>query len=125
MEQGTSSRACHLRIWPEAWGPAGEGADMTRNRRSKRAVRARMALTGEKYADARRTLLASVSGAGSEGVDPGATVTWPADSIVWFTDQAHNAILLADDEARMLSHAEVDPNIFCSPPLVAVTSRVC
>jgi hypothetical protein len=43
------------------------------------------------------------------GDDPGVTLRWPQDSLGWFTDQAYNAILLADDEARMLSHARVDP----------------
>lgn len=27
----------------------------------------------------------------------------------WFTDQAYNLILLAEDEARMMSHATVEP----------------
>ena len=84
---------------------------MTANRRSKRAIRLRMAQTSEKYTQARRAHLASrapSSGAGA-GEDPGGTITWPEDSLGWFTDQAYNAILLADDEARMLSHPRVDP----------------
>lgn len=36
-------------------------------------------------------------------------ITWPGDSLGWFTDQAYNAILLATDEALMLSHPRVDP----------------
>jgi ATP-dependent Clp protease ATP-binding subunit ClpA len=75
---------------------------MTANRRSKSAIRSRMTQTGEKYTQARRALLAS-------GDDPGATIAWPQDSLGWFTDQAYNAILLADDEARMLSHRRVEP----------------
>jgi ATP-dependent Clp protease ATP-binding subunit ClpA len=70
-----------------------------------------MAQTGEKYTQARRALLAS-GGSGSRGGagdDPGVAIAWPQDSLGWFTDQAYNAILLADDEARMLSHARVDP----------------
>jgi ATP-dependent Clp protease ATP-binding subunit ClpA len=82
---------------------------MTANRRSKRAVRSRMAQTGEKYTKARRALLAAGGNRGGAGDDPGATITWPADSLGWFTDQAYNAILLADDEARMLSHPRVGP----------------
>jgi ATP-dependent Clp protease ATP-binding subunit ClpA len=34
---------------------------------------------------------------------------WPEDSLGWFTDQAYNAILLAEDEARMMNHSSVDP----------------
>ena len=79
---------------------------MTANRRSKRAVRSRMAQTGEKYTQARRALAAS-GGKSGGGEDP--PITWPADLLGWFTDQAWNAILLADDEARMLSHPRVDP----------------
>ena len=48
MEQGTLSRARHLPAWPEAWGLATEAVDVTQNRRSKRAIRSRMASTGEK-----------------------------------------------------------------------------
>jgi ATP-dependent Clp protease ATP-binding subunit ClpA len=82
---------------------------MTRNRRSKRATRSRMAQTGEKYTDARRTLLASGGDSGRAGGAPGVTFAWPDDSLGWFTDQAYNLILLADDEARMMSHTAVEP----------------
>ena len=84
---------------------------MTQNRRSKRLIRSRMAQTGEKYTEARRAHLASGghSGDASAGEYPGDTITWPEDSLGWFTDQAYNAILLAADEARMLSHPRVDP----------------
>jgi ATP-dependent Clp protease ATP-binding subunit ClpA len=81
---------------------------MTRNRRSKRAVRSRTARTGEKYTQARRALLAT-GGKGGGSEDPGITIAWPEDSLGWFTDQAYNAILLAADEARMLSHPWVEP----------------
>ena len=82
---------------------------MTANRRSKRAARSRMAQTGEKYTEARRALAAPGSHSSGAGVDPGVTIIWPADSLGWFTDQAYNAILLAADEARMLSHPRVEP----------------
>jgi ATP-dependent Clp protease ATP-binding subunit ClpA len=82
---------------------------MTANRRSRRAVRSRMAQTGEKYTEARRALLAASGTGGGAGGDPGGTIRWPRDSLGWFTDQAYNAILLADDEARMLSHLRVEP----------------
>lgn len=82
---------------------------MTRNQQSKRAVRSRMAQTGEKYTQARRALAASGGGSGGARGNPGARISWPQDSLGWFTDQAYNAILLADDEARMLSHARVGP----------------
>jgi ATP-dependent Clp protease ATP-binding subunit ClpA len=81
---------------------------MTENRRSKRAIRSRMAETSEKYTEARRGLLA-VGGSGGAGEGPDVGILWPEDSLGWFTDQAYNAILLADDEARMLSHASVEP----------------
>jgi ATP-dependent Clp protease ATP-binding subunit ClpA len=68
-----------------------------------------MAQTGEKYTEARRALEALGSHSSGAGVDPGVTIIWPADSLGWFTDQAYNAILLAADEARMLSHPRVDP----------------
>ena len=67
-----------------------------------------MAQTGEKYTEARRAHLAS-GGHGGAGDESGVTITWPEDSLGWFTDQAYNAILLAADEARMLSHPRVDP----------------
>src|SRR5260370_29239871 len=82
---------------------------MAQNRRSKRAIRSRMAQTGEKYTEARRALVASGGSSGGGGEDPGFTITWPAESLGWFTDQAYNAVLLADDEARMLSHPRVGP----------------
>src|SRR2546430_2063862 len=82
---------------------------MTQNRRSKRATRSRMAQTGEKYTEARRALLASGGDSGRAGEDPGVTMNWPEDSMGWFTDQAYNAILLAEDEARMMNHSGVDP----------------
>jgi ATP-dependent Clp protease ATP-binding subunit ClpA len=84
---------------------------MTHNRRSKRAIRSRMAQTGQKYTEARRAHLASGghSGGARAGEYTGGTITWPEDSLGWFTDQAYNAILLAADEARMLSHPRVGP----------------
>ena len=82
---------------------------MTQNRRPKRAIRTRMAQTGEKYTEARRALLAPGEDRGGAGEDPAVTITWPEDSLGWFTDQAYNAILLAADEARMLSHPRVEP----------------
>jgi ATP-dependent Clp protease ATP-binding subunit ClpA len=82
---------------------------MTANRRSKRAIRSRMEQTGEKYTEARRALLSPGGNNGGTGDDPGVTITWPQDSLGWFTDQAYNAILLAVDEARMLGHSRVDP----------------
>jgi len=66
-----------------------------------------MAQTGEKYTDARRVLLAS--GGDDGGGTPNVTFAWPDDSLGWFTDQAYNAILLAEDEARMLGQARVEP----------------
>jgi ATP-dependent Clp protease ATP-binding subunit ClpA len=68
-----------------------------------------MAQTGEKYTEARRALMSSEGGGSDAGEDPRVTVAWPEDPLGWFTDQAHNAILLAEDEARMLSHATVEP----------------
>ncbi len=109
MEQGTPSRACHLPVWPEAWGLATEGVDMTDDRRSKRAIRSRMAQTGEKYTEARRALLASGGDSGDAGEDPDVTIAWSEGSLAWFSGQAVSAILLAEDEARMLSHARVEP----------------
>jgi ATP-dependent Clp protease ATP-binding subunit ClpA len=82
---------------------------MTRNRRSKRGVRSRMEQTGEKYTQALRALAASGGTGGAAGDYPGGSIRWPADSLGWFSDQAWNAILLADDEARMLSHPRVEP----------------
>lgn len=68
-----------------------------------------MEATGEKYTEARRALLGSEGGGGGAGEDLGVSVVWPEDSLGWFTDQAYNAILLAEDEARMMSHASVEP----------------
>ncbi len=68
-----------------------------------------MAQTGEKYTEARRAVLDPRGNSGGAGDDPGFTITWPEDSLGWFTDQAYNAILLAADEARMLSHPRVGP----------------
>ena len=82
---------------------------MTEDRRSKRAIRSRMEQTGEKYTEARRALLAAGGSSGGAGEGPDVGILWPEDSLGWFTDQAYNAILLADDEARMLSHPSVDP----------------
>ncbi len=80
-----------------------------------------MALTGEKYTDARRALLASGGESGGAGGDPGATIAWPEDSLGWFTDQAYNLILLADDEARMLSHRRTTISRACSGSRLAWT----
>jgi ATP-dependent Clp protease ATP-binding subunit ClpA len=92
---------------------------MTEHRRAKRDTRSRMGQTGEKYTDARRALLASGGDGGRGGGDPGVTISWPKDSLGWFTDQAYNLILLADDEARMMSHATVEPEHL----LLATTRR--
>jgi ATP-dependent Clp protease ATP-binding subunit ClpA len=78
-----------------------------------------MAQTGEKYTDARRALLASGGESGGAGEDPGVAILWPDDSLGWFTDQAYNLILLAEDEARMLSHSSVEPEHL----LLATTRR--
>ncbi|MGH2856157.1 MAG: Clp protease N-terminal domain-containing protein [Solirubrobacteraceae bacterium] len=68
-----------------------------------------MEQTAEKYTEARRAL----SGSGGAGDDhsgnPAVAFGWPGDLLGWFTDQAYNLILLADDEARMLNHAVVEP----------------
>jgi ATP-dependent Clp protease ATP-binding subunit ClpA len=82
---------------------------MTQKRRAKKAIRRRIAQTGEKYTEARRSLLAAARHGGADQAGPAGTFTWPADSLGWFTDQAYNVILLATDEARMLSHASVEP----------------
>jgi len=66
-----------------------------------------MAQTGEKYTEARRALLAS--GGNEGGGTSNVTFAWPDDSLGWFTDQAYNAVLLAEDEARMLGRARVEP----------------
>lgn len=81
---------------------------MTRNRRSKQAVRARMAQSGLKYTQARRELI----DAGGGGDGPGEHVIeadWPEDVLGCFSDQAYNLVLLADDEARMLGRRLVEP----------------
>jgi ATP-dependent Clp protease ATP-binding subunit ClpA len=78
-----------------------------------------MAQTGEKYTDARRALLASGGDIGGAGKDPGVAIAWPEDSLGWFTDQAYNLILLAEDEARMMNHNSVDPEHL----LLATTRR--
>jgi ATP-dependent Clp protease ATP-binding subunit ClpA len=76
---------------------------MTEDRRFKRAIRARMAETGERYTEARRALLA-------HDRETEATPTEaPGVPLGWFTDQAYNAILLAVDEARMLGQPRVEP----------------
>lgn len=82
---------------------------MTQNRKSKRAIRARMEKTGEKYTEARRAFLGSEGGDVGSANEASTSVVWPEDSLGWFTDQAYNVILLAADEARMLSHARVEP----------------
>jgi ATP-dependent Clp protease ATP-binding subunit ClpA len=81
---------------------------MTANRTSKRAIRSRMTQTGEKYTESRRVLLAS---GGSDGDEkpPSVASAWSGDPLGWFTDQAYNAILLAQDEARMLGRSTVGP----------------
>ena len=81
---------------------------MTQNRRAKHAIRAQMAQTGERYTEARRALLGA-GGDQGRGTPPGVTVDWPDDPLDWFTDQAYNVILLAEDEARMLGCATVEP----------------
>jgi ATP-dependent Clp protease ATP-binding subunit ClpA len=68
-----------------------------------------MTSTGEKYTQARRALQAAGSHGGGGGEDPHLRISWPQDSLGWFSDQAYNAILLAADEARMLSHPLVGP----------------
>ncbi len=87
---------------------------MTEHRRVKREIRSRMAQTGEKYTDARRALLAragAAEGAGSGGTQRPRPAARPprAPRGGRFTDQAYNAILLAQDEARMLRQPKVEP----------------
>jgi hypothetical protein len=82
---------------------------MTQNRQSKRAIRSRMAQTGEKYTEARRMLVGSGGDDERGDGDPDTALAWHENSLGWFTDQAYNLILLADDEARMLSHPGVEP----------------
>jgi ATP-dependent Clp protease ATP-binding subunit ClpA len=76
---------------------------MTEDRRLKRAIRGRMAETGEKYTEARRALLAH------DRETEVALAEAPGVPLGWFTDQAYNAILLAQDEARMLGQPRVEP----------------
>jgi ATP-dependent Clp protease ATP-binding subunit ClpA len=78
-----------------------------------------MAHTGEKYTDARRALLAPGGDGGDLGGDPNTTFASPEFPLGWFSDQAWNLILLADDEARMLSHPTVEPEHL----LLATTRR--
>jgi ATP-dependent Clp protease ATP-binding subunit ClpA len=68
-----------------------------------------MEQTGEKYTEARRALSGSGGDSGHQGGNPDVAVGWPGDLLGWFTDQAWNLILLADDEARMLNHPVVEP----------------
>jgi hypothetical protein len=57
-EQGARSREIVASIdGRDAWGPAAKGDDMTDDAGFKKAIRARMADTGEKYMQARRALL--------------------------------------------------------------------
>lgn len=92
---------------------------MTQNRQPKRATRERMAKTGEKYTDARRALLGAGGDDGRLGGGLDTTFASPGDWLGWFSDQAWNLILLADDEARMLSHPTVEPEHL----LLATTRR--
>jgi ATP-dependent Clp protease ATP-binding subunit ClpA len=80
---------------------------MTRDRAAKRAVRARMAATGEKYTEARRA--AARSAPPSAPPPAVAAGVFDFDPIGAFTDQGYNAILLAEDEARMLGRPLVEP----------------
>jgi ATP-dependent Clp protease ATP-binding subunit ClpA len=66
-----------------------------------------MAATGEKYTEARRVAGAAPPPAASPAA-PGADV-FDFDPIGAFTDQGYNAILLAEDEARMLGQPLVEP----------------
>jgi ATP-dependent Clp protease ATP-binding subunit ClpA len=77
---------------------------MTEDRRAKRAIRSRMAETGERYTEARRALLAP-----DRETEAASAMESPSVEIGWFTDQAYNAILLAEDEARMLGQPRVEP----------------
>jgi ATP-dependent Clp protease ATP-binding subunit ClpA len=79
---------------------------MTVNRRAKRAIRSRMAQSGEKYTEARRALVPPAPPNRAFG---NTTDLRGDDAIGWFTDQAYNAILLAEDEARMLDRPQVEP----------------
>jgi ATP-dependent Clp protease ATP-binding subunit ClpA len=79
---------------------------MTEYRKAKRAVRERMARTGEKYTEARRALGGD---SGGEGTSRPVPSDGAGDPIGWFTDQGYNVILLAEDEARMLGQPRVEP----------------
>ena len=81
---------------------------MTADRAAKRAVRIRMAATGEKYTQARRAAGASEPPTVPPPPAPAADV-FDLDPIGAFTDQGYNAILLAEDEARMLEQPLVEP----------------
>ena len=118
-EQGTAVSGVSSPGLAGGVGSGREGVDMTQNRRSKGATRSRMAETGEKYTEARRALLASGGDLNGAGEEPGVAVLWPDDSLGWFTDQAYNLIVLAEDEARMLSHSSVEPEHL----LLATTRR--
>lgn len=78
-----------------------------------------MGQTGERYTDARRAFTPAGGDGGSLGADPKTTFDLPKGPIGWFSDQAQNLILLATDEARMLSHATVEPEHL----LLATTRR--
>ena len=84
---------------------------MTRDRRSKQAIRARMAESGLKYTEARRDVIGAAGGDGDGGSEMSLQVApdWPEDVLGGFTDQAYNQVLLAEDEARMLGRAVVEP----------------
>lgn len=79
---------------------------MTEDRKARRAVRARMVQTGEKYTEARRALGGDDGGGGAQRP---VVIDGPGDPIGWFTDQGYNVILLAEDEARMLGQPRVEP----------------
>ena len=79
---------------------------MTEDRRRKRAIRARVAQTGEKYTEAMRAV---GSGGGGSGERARLASASADDLLGWFTDQAYNAILLAEDEARMLDQPAISP----------------
>lgn len=63
-----------------------------------------MAQTGEKYTVALRAL-----GGDDGGTRPSVAMGRAGDPIGCFTDQGYNAILLAEDEARMLGRSCVEP----------------
>ncbi len=82
---------------------------MTRDRRSKQAVRARMAESGLKYTEARRQIIDADGGDHGGGDDVDVGFDRPEDVIGYFSDQAYNLVLLAEDEARMLGRGVVEP----------------